>query len=69
MLDTHRLEPRSRPPTCDARVLVTGRIGFRHPTRNPEPRHQGTPSSVEFQRLLDRVRWWLFCGTLPKRFE
>jgi hypothetical protein len=33
MLDTHRLEPRSRPLTCDARVLVTGRIGFRHPTR------------------------------------
>jgi hypothetical protein len=29
--DIDRLEPRSRPPYGDARVLVTGRIGFRHP--------------------------------------
>jgi hypothetical protein len=32
MLDIHRLERRSQPPHGDARVLVTGRIGFRQPT-------------------------------------
>ena len=31
-MDTHKLERRSRPRHGDARVLVTGRIGFRHPT-------------------------------------
>ena len=60
-LDTHQLERRSRPRHGDARALVTGRIGFRHPTgfrsvpgppaRPREPSRLDKPEEISGARI------------------